>query len=161
MIEKEVISLIYKIREEINPEKEIYIGSSKGGYSALYFGLERKNSYIITGAPQYNLGDYLSIPNHKSILKYIMGYSCNDSIVKLNNLMKDKINLNRYNNNSIYIHYSTEEETYKSDIKPLLEELDKLDMKIYRDEKAYKSHSELTIFFPDYIKDTLKLILGY
>ena len=42
MIEKEVISLIYKIREEINPEKEIYIGSSKGGYSALYFGLERK-----------------------------------------------------------------------------------------------------------------------
>lgn len=75
--------------------------------------------------------------------------------------MKDKINLNRYNNNSIYIHYSTEEETYKSDIKPLLEELDKLDMKIYRDEKAYKSHSELTIFFPDYIKDTLKLILGH
>ena len=129
MIEKEVISLIYKIREEINPEKEIYIGSSKGGYSTLYFGLERKNSYIITGAPQYNLGDYLSIPNHKSILEYIMGYSCNDSIVKLNNLMKDKINLNRYNNNSIYIHYSTEEETYKSDIKPLLEELDKLDMK--------------------------------
>ena len=161
MIEKEVISLIYKIREERNPEKEIYIGSSKGGYSALYFGLERKNSYIITGAPQYNLGDYLSIPNHKSILEYIMGYSCNDSIVKLNNLMKDKINLNRYNNNSIYIHYSTEEETYKSDIKPLLEELDKLDMKIYRDEKAYKSHSELTIFFPDYIKDTLKLILGH
>lgn len=104
MIEKEVISLIYKIREEINPEKEIYIGSSKGGYSALYFGLERKNSYIITGAPQYNLGDYLSIPNHKSILEYIMGYSCNDSIVKLNNLMKDKINLNRYNNNSIYIY---------------------------------------------------------
>ena len=161
MIEKEVISLIYKIREEINPEKEIYIGSSKGGYSALYFGLERKNSYIITGAPQYNLGDYLSIPNHKSILEYIMGYSCNYSIVKLNNLMKDKINLNRYNNKSIYIHYSTEEETYKSDIKPLLEELDKLDMKIYRDEKAYKSHSELTIFFPDYIKDTLKLILGH
>ena len=104
MIEKEVISLIYKIREEINPEKEIYIGSSKGGYSALYFGLERKNSYIITVAPQYNLGDYLSIPNHKSILEYIMGYSCNDSIVKLNNLMKDKINLNRYNNNSIYIY---------------------------------------------------------
>lgn len=43
----------------------------------------------------------------------------------------------------------------------MLEELDKLDMKIYRDEKAYKSHSELTIFFPDYIKDTLKLILGH
>ncbi|MBE6070884.1 MAG: hypothetical protein E7208_02880 [Clostridium butyricum] len=161
MIEKEVVSLINKIRQDINPEKEIYIGSSKGGYSALYFGLEKTNSYIITGAPQYNLGDYLSIPNHKSILEYIMGDSCNDSIVKLNNLMKDKLNLNKHNNNSIYIHYSTEEETYKSDIKPLLEEFDKLKIKIYKDEKMYKNHSELTLFFPSYIKDTLKSILGY
>ena len=40
MIERS--NLIYKIREEINPEKEIYIGSSKGGYSTLYFGLEKK-----------------------------------------------------------------------------------------------------------------------
>lgn len=158
MIEREVRALINKVRDKINPEKEIYIGSSKGGYSALYFGLEIKNSYIIIGAPQYNLGDYLSIPNHKSILEYIMGDSSNSSIAKLNNLMKDKINLNK-NNNLIYIHYSTEEETYKSDIKPLLEELNRLNITVYKDQKEYKNHSELTLFFPSYINYVLELII--
>ena len=159
IIEKEVFALIKKVIDEIKPKKEIYIGSSKGGYSALYFGLERKHSYIITGAPQYNLGDYLNIPNHKNILEYIMGDCSNKSIEKLNNLMKDKMKLNKNNNNSIYVHYSTEEETYETDIKPFLEEVDKLKINVFKDENRYKNHAELTLYFPNYIKDTLKLIL--
>ena len=87
-----------------------------------------------------------------------MGYSSNSSIAKLNNLMKDKINLNK-NNNLIYIHYSTEEETYKSDIKPLLEELNRLNITVYKDQKEYKNHSELTLFFPSYINYVLELII--
>lgn len=159
MIEKDVVSLINKITEEINPKNEIYIGSSKGGYSALYFGLERKNSYIITGAPQYNLGDYLKLPNHKNILKYIMGDCSDDSINKLNNLMRDKLNLNKNHNNCIYIHYSTEEETYDSDINPLLEEMNNLNLKVNHDKKSYSSHAELTLYFPEYIKTSIREIL--
>ena len=160
MIEKDVIALINKVSTEINPEKEIYIGSSKGGYSALYFGLERRNSYIITGAPQYNLGDYLNLPNHKNILEYIMGDCSDDSIDKLNNLMKHKLNLKKNNNNSIYIHYSTEEETYASDIKPLLEEMNNINLKVRHDKKNYGSHAELTLYFPQYIKNSIRSILG-
>lgn len=159
MIEKDVLALINKITEEINPENEIYIGSSKGGYSALYFGLERKNSYIITGAPQYNLGDYLNLPNHKNILEYIMGDCSDDSIDKLNNLMRNKLNLNKNHNNCIYIHYSTEEETYDSDINPLLEEINNLNLKVNYDKKSYSSHAELTLYFPEYIKASIREIL--
>lgn len=159
MIEKDVLALINKITEEINPENEIYIGSSKGGYSALYFGLERKNSYIITGAPQYNLGDYLNLPNHKNILEYIMGDCSDDSIDKLNNLMRNKLNLNKNHNNCIYIHYSTEEETYDSDINPLLEEMNNLNLKVNYDKKSYSSHAELTLYFPEYIKTSIRGIL--
>ncbi|MDV4151660.1 hypothetical protein R0131_12575 [Clostridium sp. AL.422] len=159
MIEEDVRALINKISDEIRPEKEIYIGSSKGGYSALYFGLERKNNFIIVGAPQYNLGDYLNIPNHRNILEYIMGDCSDDSIDKLNNLMKDKVYLNKNNNNSVHIHYSTEEETYMSDIRPLLEEMKNINMKAYCDKKNYNSHAELTLFFPQYIQSCLKEIL--
>lgn len=159
MIEQEVRDLINKISDEIKPEKEIYIGSSKGGYSALYFGLERKNSYIITGAPQYNLGDYLNLPNHKNILEYIMGDCSKESIDKLNNLMKYKLELNKNNNNYIYIHYSQEEETYDSDISPLLNEFSRSNMKVNHDKRSYKSHAELTLFFPEYIRTSVKSIL--
>lgn len=160
MIEKDVIDLINKVSAEINPEKEIYIGSSKGGYSALYFGLERKNSYIIIGAPQYNLGNYLNLPNHKNILEYIMGDCSDNSIERLNNLMKDKLNLKKDNNNTIYIHYSTEEETYNSDIKPLLEEMNNINLNVKHDKKNYSSHAELTMYFPQYIKSSIGSILG-
>ncbi len=159
MIEEDVRSLINKISDEVKPVKEIYIGSSKGGYAALYFGVERKNSYIITGAPQYNLGNYLNLPNHKNILEYIMGDCSETSVDKLNNLMKSKLNLNNDNKNNIYIHYSTEEETYDSDIDPLLNELNRMNIKTYHDKKYYSSHAELTLFFPEYIKHSLRNIL--
>lgn len=159
MIEEDVRALIKKILDEIKPNKEIYIGSSKGGYSALYFGLERKNSYIIIGAPQYNLGDYLNLPNHKNILKYIMGDCSSDSIEKLNKLMKNKLYLNKDNNNYIYIHYSSEEETYDSDISQLLNELNRINIKTHHDKKFYKNHSELTLFFPEYINVSIESIL--
>lgn len=158
-IEEDVRTLINKIVEEVKPKNEIYIGSSKGGYSALYFGIERKNANIIVGAPQYNLEDYLNLPNHQNIMKYIMGDCSSSSIEKLNSLMKNKLNLNKENNNSIYIHYSTEEETYESDIRPLLYEINELGIRMYKDEKKYSSHSELTLYFPQYIKNSIRLIL--
>ncbi|WP_411169359.1 hypothetical protein ACH36K_02115 [Clostridium sp. MB05] len=158
-IEEDVRALINKISEEIKPVNEVYIGSSKGGYAALYFGLERESSNIITGAPQYKLGDYLNLPNHKNILKYIIGDCSDEGIKKLNNLMRDKLYLNRDNNNSIYIHYSTKEETYESDIKPLLDEVNSVKLTAYHDKEDYSSHAELTLFFPSYIKDILRVIL--
>lgn len=154
-IEKDVNSLISYIINKFNIEKKIFIGSSKGGYAALYFGLPFKNSIIITGAPQYMLGNYLSIPNHNKILEYIMGDIGVNSINKLNSLMENKLKLYKENNNTIYLHYSKQEETYISDISLLVKELENLNYKVFYDIEDYKTHSELTKFFPDFIKNIL------
>lgn len=155
-ISKDVEILIDKICKKVNAKKEIYIGSSKGGYAALYFGISRKNTTMIVGAPQYRLGKYLSIPNHKSILTYIMGDESIESIEKLNVLMENRLNENNKENNTIYLHYSTEEETFKSDISPLIEKLNSLSVKTVYDINNYKNHADLTNYFPKYIKDVLK-----
>lgn len=157
-IEEDVRKLIKNVSKNLNIKEEIYIGSSKGGYAALYFGIERENAIIITGAPQYKLGNYLAIPNHEEILEYIMGDTSEESIDILNKLMKEKIIKNKENNNKIYVHYSSEEETFNSDLKFLIDDLNENKLNVSYDKKCYKNHFELTKFFPEYIKSILDKI---
>lgn len=158
-IKDDVKELINEVIKNINTEKNIFIGSSKGGYAALYFGLPIKNSIIITGAPQFKLGNYLDLPGHKNILQYIMGDTNEESIEYLNNIMEKEIENNRSNSNSIHIHYSKNEENYESDIKHLINCLNDAKIKKHEDIKEYQKHSELTNYFPRYIDNTLELYL--
>lgn len=155
-IESDVNSLINKIEEVVRAKKMIFMGSSKGGYSALYFGLPRRDSIIIAGAPQYKLGSYLNLPGHKKILEYIMGDDSRESIEFLDNLMKGVIKSNKENNNYIHLHYSNKEETYESDLKPLIEEINKYKFNKFYDIHNYENHSDLTRYFPAFAKDILK-----
>ncbi|GAB6168493.1 hypothetical protein JCM1393_09530 [Clostridium carnis] len=154
-IQEDVSSLISLISSKLNINKEIFIGSSKGGYAAFYFGIDRKNSTIIAGAPQYNLGDYLNLPGHKEILKYIMGDINEDSIKYLNTLLEDKLYNSISNNNEIYLHYSDKEETFDTDLKFLVNKLNSLNYNCIYDKHDYKEHANLTLFFPQFIKDVL------
>lgn len=154
-IEKDVNSLINKIIKNLCVKNKFFIGSSKGGYAALYFGLEFKNSIIISGAPQYMLGNYLTYPNHKHILKYIMGDCSYNSINILNDLMKNKLINSQKNTNKIHLHYSNKEETYESDISLLINKLESLNFETYYHVKDYTNHSDLTNYFPEFITSTL------
>ncbi|WP_411167634.1 accessory Sec system protein Asp2 [Clostridium sp. MB05] len=160
-IEKDLESLINSVITNLNPDKKIFLGSSKGGYAALYFGIKYNKSIIISGAPQYILGNYLNYPNHRNILKYIMSDTNLSSIELLNNLLRN--NLEKYNNNdsTIYLHYSTNEETYDSDISVLIKDMKTFGIQTYYDIHTYNNHSDLTNFFPEFIKSTLKDILSY
>ena len=157
-IVEDVKSLINSICNKIKPKKEVYIGSSKGAYGALYFALDRKNTYVIAGAPQYMLGNYLNLPGHKEILEYIMGNTCEESIEYLNVLMKKKLEESTKNNTKIFLHYSSEEETYESDLKPLVNEINKLNYDCEFDVMKYNSHAELTKYFPKYIQNCIEKI---
>lgn len=154
-IEKEVNLLINKVITNLNTKKNIFMGSSKGGYAALYFGITVKDSIIISGAPQYKLGDYLNLPGHQNILKYIMGNTNNESIECLNKILQLRINENKNNNNLLYIHYSINEENYESDISKLINDLDKLKILMIKDIEEYMNHSDLTNYFPKFIKEVL------
>lgn len=45
-----VETLIYRIKKENNLGKTIFCGSSKGGYSAMYFALRNQGDVVISGA---------------------------------------------------------------------------------------------------------------
>ncbi len=91
-IERLVDDLIQKIICERSIKRIICLGSSKGGYSALYFGIKHQAEFIIAGAPQFLLGNYLTVnEDHLKYLEYIMGGVSFESIRFLNDYMKNLI----------------------------------------------------------------------
>lgn len=158
-IEKLVMHLLEKIQAQFKFKKKVFIGSSKGGYAALYFGIKTYASHIICGAPQFYLGDYLANnTNHMDILNYIMGDCSEESVVYLNALLK---NIIKKNNRKVflYLHYSKLEHTYKEHIHDLIEICEGNNVNIYHDVKDYKNHSDVSKYFPKYIKESLNQIL--
>lgn len=151
-----VKNLLKEIVTKNNIENSIYVGSSKGGYAALYFGLDNLNSTIIAGAPQYYLGFYLKDAKDDRRLNQICGNNEKD-ISALNNVIKGKINKNHFEG-KIYLHYSTEEHTFSEHIEDLLKDLKGSKSIIETDEKKYKNHSEVGIYFADYLVKILREI---
>lgn len=109
-IEDGVISLINRVKAELDIKETIFLGSSKGGYASLYFGIKYGSEYIISGAPQYYIGDYLNTEKHKNILKSIVGNITSNNINYLNNILRNEI-ITSINRPKIYIHYSEKEHT--------------------------------------------------
>lgn len=157
-IEDCVRELIFKVKKELNIKRSIYVGSSKGGYAALYFGLDDDNSNIIIGAPQYYLGSYLE-DRHPQVLEFIMGDTEEKGIVYLNNLLSNKILSNKYNG-KVFIHYSTEEHTYEEHIKYMLNDLKENQVNININEGKYRCHADVSKYFPKYLIDSINSILN-
>lgn len=165
--ERAVIQLISHIMWKHHYRKIIFAGSSKGGYGALNFGLLYPGSYIIAGAPQYHLGSYLMDPdNHlEDTLKYITGKS-RESISKaavkeLDSHLYGKIqNYKSYKSSAnIFLHYSREERTYQEHIKDLIIDLKENGFYLQEDVGEYKNHSDVSLYFPGYLKTAIQLII--
>ncbi len=160
-IQEVVKELIYKIQKDLNTDKTLYIGSSKGGYASLYFGMQEENSIIIAGAPQYFLGNYLHQPDYEeTCLKYIIGKDVtDDKILLLNNLLSNMISKNAANNNSVYLHFSDSEPTYEKQIKDLISCLKKNNVTYYTDVGKYTNHGDVSLHFPQYLIRTIKELI--
>lgn len=81
-----VNKLIDKIQKENYISNSIFVGSSKGGTAALYFGMQRDTTIII-GAPAYKLGNYMNIEDNQHMFKFIMKEINNENIKYLNELV--------------------------------------------------------------------------
>lgn len=158
-ISKGVSELIKNISDKLEIKTSIYAGSSKGGYAALYFGLKDGVDFIITGAPQYNLGDFVNDVGGYHILRYICGDISEKSVNKLNLLLKNQIELvSQSKVPKIYLHYSKNEFTYEKHVKDLKNHLDSVRIPYEENIEYYKEHSEISKFFPKYLKATLNNI---
>lgn len=155
-IEVAIDELIEKMRRNLKPKKTVFIGTSKGGFAALYYGLKCDVDYIIAGAPQYKLGNYLSdVPLKKPILESIMGNHSQESITLLNSLLPAVIK--KYNGNCrVFLHYSTQEHTYDEHIATLIDDLNANEISLEQDECQYKEHQEVSRYFPPYLLETVE-----
>lgn len=156
--EKITIELIEKVKKESNSKRLIFIGSSKGGYAALYFGLKLKVDTIICGAPQYLLGDYLQKTKKINLIRYITGGDSVENIDKLNKILPNKINNVGAYKPKIFIHYSDLEHTYSEHIKFLVDDLKNKHFDITCDVHHYENHSDVAKYFPSFLHQCLKEI---
>jgi|SRR5690625_2686528 len=156
-LEKNSIKLINKTKKDLGIKRTFYVGSSKGGFASLYFGLRDYESTIIAGAPTFYVGDYVSKGRFKkNTLPYIMGENYTDDDVEhLNALLKNVINDNNNNNNKIHLHYSPNDPRYKQDVQYLLRKLDENSIKYTEDQGDYTKHIDISLYFPSFLVETL------
>ncbi|EGP5632706.1 hypothetical protein UA3_00316 [Enterococcus faecium EnGen0263] len=159
-VEKSVDKLINKILRHAKYKKIIFVGSSKGGYAATYFGIKHCATDLIIGGNMYYLGNYLTdSPVKEPILYAMMGETNTSDILKLNGLLKDKIINSNYLPN-VYIHYSKNDHMYNEHIKYFLEDYKESNGVIQViDEANYVKHQDIKYYFPTFLLNSLTNIL--
>ena len=157
---KDTVELIHKIVRENGIQTVITLGSSKGGSSALFFGLKTEADACILGAPQYYIGNYLSSEEHSPILKTIMGDVSQVSVDKLNNLLRNEIFSLHGKKPTVYLHYSPNEHTYPDHIADMVRDLSQAGYCVNEDNNYnYTVHSDVGKFFPKYLQVTVNEII--
>lgn len=159
-VENAVFELIDYYIALVKPKKIVFFGSSKGGYAAINFGLRYPNSRIVVAAPQYYLGTYLDNYKWKSNLEEILGEPVSaDNKHRLDNRLREKIFSDEFSKTqTVYIHYSDQEHTYKDHIADLVSDLNKVGISINRNIGKYTVHGELKYYFPSYLSESINQI---
>lgn len=158
--ERATAALINRMIAELSPRKVIYCGSSKGGYAALNFGLQRENAQLIVGGPQYYLASYLKGSGNIEAYRHIIGEETEEKKQHLEYYLRERIRNNTYvTSQKIYLHYSNQEHTYPEHICDLREELINKKYSFEEDIQSYTNHSDISYYFPDYLRTTIKRII--
>ena len=159
-VERAVIELIDKFRDKVKPDRLIFIGSSKGGYAALNFGLRYENIDMIVAAPQYYLADYLDSDKFRKILDDILGSDVTDEKkAQLNIRLREVIKQDKYESSQrVFIHYSTQEHTYREHVADLLHDLKDKGIPVQEDVGDYQVHGDLKYYFPQYLQTVINKI---
>ena len=149
-----------RVREQTGAKRLIFCGSSKGGYTALNFGLDYPGSYMVVGGPQYFLGQSLLDTGNIEALKHIAGQVCKEKVEFLNEYLPKKVAANRYApSQRIYLHYSDSEHTYEEHIRYLRRDLAKKGYRCSEDVAHYKEHGEISLYFPEFLLHSVEEIL--
>ena len=160
-IETSVVSLILNITSKLNiPVTNITtVGSSKGGYSALYYAIKYSFGNVLTMAPSLFLGDFLY--NHNpNIMEYIYGEVNKAGIHYLNDLIFRTIQEKRDNLPKITIMVGTSDSRKDAHIMPFVEYLNSKKITYTFDLVKGVDHSQLKFFAPEYIKRYLSSLYG-
>ena len=151
-IEKATTSLIECILKthDINKENVMCIGSSKGGWAALYYAIKLGLGYAVVGEPQIFLASYLLHAKAYDVLEYISGKSiCNNEI--LDNILFDSAKARKAEGDNIpniLIHAGRNGYHYKEHIEPFLNYAKEMGIEIDTDLEDYSEHNDLIKYYP-------------
>ena len=161
-IQEVVKKLINNVKRNLEIQDTYYVGSSKGGFAAIYFGLQDNGSTIIAGGPQYILGDHLKKGVYpKYTLPYILGEDYTEEDIQyLNNIVRNVVYETKGNGCKIYLHYSDSEYTYERHVVPLLKDLKANNIEYNEDVQHYEKHAEIAYYFPSFLVNTLKKMIS-
>ncbi|GHH97443.1 heparinase II/III domain-containing protein [Neobacillus kokaensis] len=162
-IETSVISLIQYImrQNKILSENVTALGSSKGGFTALYYGIKYYFGNVIAGGPQSKLGSFLlQQANHPNIAEYIAGGSKESDRYYLDGLLLNVLNQPCDVSPNIHIFVGKDDHHYKNHVLPLYNVLGNRGYKVDLKTSDGVNHDELKIYFPYYLLGKAKQILG-
>ena len=160
-VERLVHVMVQDFVDRLQPERVIFMGSSKGGYGSINCGLEFENITIIAGAPQYRLGTYLDKPANRPNLIDIIGEYTPEKIAELDVRLEKKIKSNPYAaTQTCYLHYSNVEHTYEKHIKALRQDLIDSGLRFFEDIEDYPEHGDVGKYYPAYLVKTVNEIIA-
>ncbi|MBC1605346.1 Two component regulator three Y domain-containing protein [Listeria rocourtiae] len=156
-LEIAVTEFLKKILFFKNYKKIIFVGTSKGGYAAAYYGLKLNVDAVISGAQQYLLGNYLTdIPEKQATWHGMVGDSKTLTVEYLNELLPNLIKNKKSPDIKFYIHYSSKEHTYQEHISFLLDDLKNHGYNVVENREEYVKHQEVAKYFPKFLYQTLQ-----
>lgn len=136
----------------------ITMGTSKGGSSAVYYGLKLGVTKVYAGACQYRIGDYLTRPKHLPVFKSMMGENAGDAeVFALNNKIKLLIENSNNKDTEIHLLYSESEESF-SDMKDMICDLSKQGIKISERIDRFEKHDDVSNCFIPFVQSEFNLI---
>lgn len=159
-VESSIVSLIQYISRKYNIKQEniITAGSSKGGSAALYYGLKYHFGYVIGGAPQTKIADYIK-KNTIETFEYMLGNQPTDEEVnKLNNIIFKQLKEDCMT--KIHLLTSENDIQYKPHILPFVEKLNKKKINYKLDiNNRIENHNAIAVHFPLYLLSNLANIM--
>lgn len=160
--ESKVIDLIehYRVKNNLDKEDVILIGSSKGGFSSAYFTFKYQYGYCILGSPTIYLGKmHKNTTRGRQIITHLAGDSSEESIQWIDNLIPSQIaNIPSYC--KIYYHVGEGEPRYTRHAIPLINLLNQQGVELQDlDLGDYSNHSFVADYFPSYLIKILNLIV--
>lgn len=162
-IETAVSSLInYKMAKYgINSNNVTTVGSSKGGFAALYYGIKYHFGNVIVGAPQTKLGHFLiNQAKHRNVAEYISGGYEKSHQYYLDRLLFNLLDLPNDASPNINILIGKQDHHYTNHFLPFANELKRKGFKLNLDIREGIPHSDLRLHFPPYLINKIRLILG-
>lgn len=155
-----VARLVTKLIEKISTEKSIdkkdiiTVGSSKGGFAALYFALKNSYGAVIAGEPQILLGNYLALPVHSAVYKSIIGDVNENNTEIMNKLLFNLID-NKKQLPYMYLHCGKNGYHDIEHLSHLVTELRANSVKFTLDMGDYGSHDDVGKYFPKFAIDSI------